>query len=93
MRLTFKELKDEIAKIVPKSIEYSVGLEAGNISIVTTEPEKFGGGDGLVGKIAKKIKRKIKIRPDPSLVKPEEEAKAAIESIIPEEAEISEYLF
>ena len=27
MRLTFKELKDEIAKIVPKSIEYSVGLK------------------------------------------------------------------
>ena len=93
MRLTFKELKDEIAKIVPKSIEYSVGLEAGNISIVTTEPEKFGGGDGLVGKIAKKIKRKIKIRPDPSLVKPEDEAKAAIESIIPEEAEISNIYF
>ena len=53
MRLTFKELKDEIAKIVPKSIDYKVGLEAGNIAIITNEPEKFGGGDGLVGKIAK----------------------------------------
>ena len=76
MRLTFKELKDEISKIVPKSIEYKVDLEAGNIAIVTTEPEKFGGGDGLVGKIAKKVKRKIKIRPDPSIVKPEQEAKS-----------------
>ena len=55
MRLTFKELKDEIAKIVPKSIDYRVDLEAGNIAIVTPVPEKFGGGDGLVGKIAKKI--------------------------------------
>ena len=54
MRLTFKELKDEIAKIVPKSIDYRVDLEAGNIAIVTPVPEKFGGGDGLVGKIAKK---------------------------------------
>ena len=61
MRLTFKELKDEISKIVPKSIDYKVDLEAGNIAIVTNEPEKFGGGDGLVGKIAKKIKRKIKL--------------------------------
>ena len=78
MRLTFKELKDEIAKIVPKSIEYRVDLEAGNIAIVTPVPEKFGGGDGLVGKIAKKIKRKIKIRPDPSIVKPELEAKSLI---------------
>ena len=48
MRLTFKELKDEISKIVPKSIDYRVDLEAGNIAIVTNEPEKFGGGDGLV---------------------------------------------
>ncbi|MBL6896473.1 MAG: beta-CASP ribonuclease aCPSF1 [Candidatus Poseidoniaceae archaeon] len=93
MRLTFKELKDEIIKIVPKSIEYKVDLEAGNIAIVTNEPEKFGGGDGLVGKIAKKIKRKIKIRPDPSIVKSELDAKSIIESIIPAEAEISHIYF
>ena len=93
MRLTFKELKDEISKIVPKSIDYRVDLEAGNIAIVTNEPQKFGGGDGLVGKIAKKIKRKIKIRPDLSIVKSEQEAKSIIESIIPAEAEISHIYF
>ncbi len=93
MRLTFKELKDEIAKIVPKSIDYKVGLEAGDIAIVTDVPQEFGGGDGLVGKIAKKIKRRIKIRPDPSIIKPEQEAKSIIESIIPEEAEISQIYF
>ena len=93
MRLTFKELKDEIAKIVPKSINYKVGLEAGDIAIVTDVPKEFGGGDGLVGKIAKKIKRRIKIRPDPSIIKPEQEAKSIIESIVPEEAEISQIYF
>jgi KH/beta-lactamase-domain protein len=93
VRLTFKELKDEITKIVPKSIEYKVDLEGGNIAIVTNEPEKFGGGDGLVGKIAKKIKRKIKIRPDPSIVKSELDAKSIIESVIPAEAEISHIYF
>ena len=93
MRLTFKELKDEIAKIVPKSIDYKVSLEAGDIAIVTDVPQEFGGGDGLVGKIAKKIKRRIKIRPDPSIIKPEQEAKSIIESVIPEEAEISQIYF
>ena len=93
MRLTFEELKDEIAKIVTKSINYKVGLEAGDIAIVTDVPKEFGGGDGLVGKIAKKIKRRIKIRPDPSIVKPEQEARSTIESIIPEEAEISQIYF
>ncbi len=93
MRLTFKELKDEIAKIVPKSINYKVGLEAGDIAIVTDVPKEFGGGDGLVGKIAKKIKRRIKIRPDPSIIKHEKESKTIIESIIPEEAEITQIYF
>ena len=57
MRLSFKEMKDAIAKIVPKEIEYEVDLEAGDIAIITPTPDSFGGGEGLVGKIAKKIKR------------------------------------
>jgi len=93
VRLTFKELKDEIAKIVPKSINYTVELEAGNIAIMTAEPQKFGGGDGLVGKIAKKIRRKIKIRPDPSILFSEVDAKSSIESIIPKDAEITQIYF
>ena len=56
MRITFKELKDQIAKVVPKDIPYTVELEAGNIAIVTPVPAKFGGGDGLIGKIAKRVK-------------------------------------
>ena len=56
MRLSFKEMKDAIAKIVPKDIKYDVDLEAGDIAIVTPTPDLFGGGEGLVGKIAKKIK-------------------------------------
>ena len=55
MRLSFKEMKDAIAKIVPKDIQYDVDWEAGDISIGTPTPDAFGGGDGLVGKIAKKI--------------------------------------
>ena len=59
MRLSFKEMKEEIATVVPKGIEYDVDLEAGDIAIITPTPEKFGGGDGLIGQIAKKIKRRI----------------------------------
>ncbi len=34
MRLTFKEIRDEIVKIVPKDIDYQVTLEAASIAIV-----------------------------------------------------------
>ena len=93
MRLTFKELKDQIAKVVPKDIPYTVELEAGNIAIVTPVPAKFGGGEGLIGKIAKRVKRKIVLRPDESIMKSEEEAKKLIHEIVPEEAEISNLYF
>ena len=73
MRYSFKEMKDEIAKIVPKSIEYEVDLEAGDIAIVTPTPDAFGGGDGLVGKIAKSIKRRIVVRPHKSIMKDQKE--------------------
>ena len=55
MRLTFKEIKDEISKIVPRNIEYNVDLEAGDIAIFTKDFEPFVSNEGLAGKISKKI--------------------------------------
>ena len=62
MQMTYRELKDEIAKIIPRNIEYEVDLEAGNIAIITTNMKPFTGQDGLIGKIARRIKRKIVLR-------------------------------
>ena len=39
MRLTFKEIKDEISKIVPRNIDYSVDLEAGSSSLYFDQPQ------------------------------------------------------
>ena len=93
MRLTFKEIRDQIGKITPKDIEYEVSLEAASIAIVTKTPEKFGGGDGLVGKIAKTVKRRVVIRPDPSIMLSENDALDILNEIIPAEAEITDTWF
>ena len=53
MQMTYRELKDEIAKIIPRNIEYEVDLEAGNIAIITQNMKPFTGQDGLIGKIAR----------------------------------------
>jgi predicted metal-dependent RNase len=68
MRLTFKEIKDEISKIVPRGIEYKADLEAGDIAIFTNEIDKFVGSEGLAGKISKKIKRRVVMRPNAEIV-------------------------
>jgi len=59
MRLTFKELKDEVQKIVPKDIPYTVELEAGNIALVTPEPNRILATDGLLAKISHKVKQRL----------------------------------
>ena len=74
MRLTFKEIKDEISKIVPRDIEYNVDLESGDIAIFTKDFEPFTSNDGLAGKISKKIKRRIVMRPEPDMVMDKDDA-------------------
>jgi len=93
MRFSFKEMKDEISKIVPKSIEYDVDLEAGDIAIITPTPDEFGGGDGLVGKIAKAIKRRIVVRPHKSIMKDQKETEIFIRDLLKDSSEIDSIYF
>lgn len=93
MRLSFKELKDQVEKIVPRDIPYTVELEAGNIALVTPEPNRILATDGLLAKIAHKVKRKIVLRPDPSIMKSEEDATKIVREIIPESADITQIYF
>ena len=93
MRLGFKEMKDAIAKIVPKDIQYDVDLEAGDIAIITPTPDAFGGGEGLVGQIAKKIKRRIVLRPHASIMKDEAETEEFIRNLIEDVAGIDSIYF
>ena len=93
MRLSFKELKDQVEKIVPRDIPYTVELEAGNIALVTPEPNRILATDGLLAKIAHKVKRKIVLRPDSSIMKSEEEATKIVREVIPETADITQIYF
>ena len=64
MRLTLRELKKKISKMIPDDVDYEVDLEAGSIAIITKQPEAFGGGgDNLTVRIAKTITRRVVIRP------------------------------
>ncbi|MFQ3317141.1 MAG: beta-CASP ribonuclease aCPSF1 [Candidatus Poseidoniales archaeon] len=93
MRLTFKELKEQVEKIVPKDIPYTIELEAGNIALVTPEPNRILATDGLLAKISHKVKRKIVLRPDVSIMKSEEDATKIVREIIPESAAINQIYF
>ena len=92
MRLTLKEIKDKITKLVPRGIKYEVDLEAASIAIITKEPARFQ-EDGLTGRISKEIKRRVEIRPDPSLLLSIEDSTDAIRNIIPSDALVQNIWF
>ncbi|MDA0925571.1 MAG: hypothetical protein O3C36_02900, partial [archaeon] len=93
MQMTYRELKDEIAKIIPRSIEYELDLEAGNIAIITSEVSAFTGQNGLIGKISKRVKRKIVLRTPLESMMDMDDARSHIEAILPEDAEVTEMYF
>jgi hypothetical protein len=93
MRQTFKQMKDEIAKIIPETVDYSVDLEAGDIVIVTTMLDRFTGSEGFLGTISKTIKKKVILRPDESIMLSEEETTKIIKEIISEDVEIRQIYF
>ena len=84
LRLTYKEIKQKIAKMVPNEIDHEVDLEAASIAIITKSPSRFTGG--LVAEIAKAVKRRVVIRPHPSIMMSESDARDVINEIIPNEA-------
>jgi len=86
MRLSLTEIKKRISKIISNDIEYDVDLEAGSISIITKQPSAFiGSGDSLTVQIAKSIKRRVVIRPHPSILSDESAIHQAITKFIPSE--------
>ena len=69
MRMTLAEIKNKAKDIIPDGIPYTVDLEAGTISIITPTPDAFAEqSNSLTVKLAKAVRRRIVIRPDPSIL-------------------------
>ena len=86
VRLTLAEIKKSAARIIPDGIQYEIALEAGTIAVITHTPKAFSGNDNLTVKLAKAVRRRIVVRPDPSILMSELEVGDAIREIIPESA-------
>ncbi|MCD6383280.1 MAG: beta-CASP ribonuclease aCPSF1 [Thermoplasmata archaeon] len=88
------KLRKQIMELVPKGVEITdVDVEGPVVVIKTKDIENFSQDSNLVRKLAQGLKRRVSIRPDPSLVKSVEEAQAIIEEIIPPEAEVTDIHF
>ncbi len=80
-------------KLYPDNKITDIDYEGPTIVVYTKDPELFARRDDLARQIAQDIRRRIAIRPDPSILTPEESAKEQIAKIIPEKAGLEDIYF
>jgi len=85
-------LKTIIKELPPKVID-SANFEGANIVVYTSSKEFFLSGETKIREVVDKIKKRIELRADKSLLFNQEKAKEVIKNIIPKEAEIQDILF
>ena len=89
-----KDVKKLIKTIVPPTIEITnIELEGPDIAVYTKNIEEFADNNDIVRQLAQGLRRRVAIRPDPSLLIDTETAEKDIRKIIPEEAEITDIYF
>ena len=88
------DLRDEVRRNLKGNIDVSeVEFEGADLAIYTREPKKFADNGDLVRNLAKKLRTRVVIRPDPSVLMEQDETIEKIKYIVPTDANISNYYF
>ncbi|MCX8147501.1 MAG: MBL fold metallo-hydrolase, partial [Candidatus Woesearchaeota archaeon] len=69
------------------------GFEGANIMFYTKDKDFFLNNNGLIKGIVDKFKKRVELRPDPSITMDEEKAEKIIKEIIPSEAGVTNVIF
>lgn len=85
---------DDIKEELPKNAQITdVSFEGSEIILYTENRDFFRNSTDLIKKIVSKVKKRIEVRSDPSVLKDEETTKEMIREIVPEEAGIRDIYF
>ncbi|MFH1682380.1 MAG: beta-CASP ribonuclease aCPSF1 [Candidatus Woesearchaeota archaeon] len=87
------DILKEIIKVLPDGKISEATYEAANIVLYTKDKDYFLDNQGTIKKAVDEFKKRIEVRPDPSVCMSLEEAEKVIRKIIPKEVEISEIIF
>ncbi len=90
----YKDIIKKVNEIVPVECEVTKAEPEGLSTVVYLKNIRaFYANDRLIKELAGALKKKVTIRVDPSALKPLDEAKKLVSSIIPVEAEIKNIMF
>ncbi|MBI2651047.1 beta-CASP ribonuclease aCPSF1 [Candidatus Woesearchaeota archaeon] len=87
------EIIKEILKNLPNDKISEANFEAANIVLYTKDKDFFLNNNGVIKKIVDSIKKRVELRPDPSITMGMEETEKEIRQIIPEEAGLDQIIF
>jgi KH/beta-lactamase-domain protein len=91
--ILLSQILKEIMKHLPDGKISDAGFEGANIVLYTKDKEFFLDNKGIIKGIVDMIKKRIELRPDPSICMELEEAEKTIRSLVPEEAGLSDVIF
>src|SRR3989344_780 len=84
----------EVLKEIPSNVDISDTLfEGANIVVYTKTKDFFLNSNGVIKKIVDSIKKRVELRPDPSMTMGIEKAEEQIRKLIPEDAGLSQVIF
>ncbi|MFQ6054385.1 MAG: beta-CASP ribonuclease aCPSF1 [Methanosarcinales archaeon] len=88
------ELKQKVRENLPKGVTISdVEFEGPELVIYTEEPRKFANNGEIVRSLAKDLRKRIVVRPDPKMLLDPAKAIKKINEIIPEDAGVKDHYF
>lgn len=89
-----QEISEEIDKRVPEGTEITdIEFEGAVLVIYTKQPENFARDGNLVKNLAKSLRKRVSVRPDPSVLADPEEGEDGIRDIVPDDADITDLFF
>ena len=89
-----ENLKSTIEQEVPNDVSVTdVKYEGPELVVYTRDPKRFAGDGDLIRRLASKLRKRITVRPDPTVLSPPGEAEAAVREVIPEEAGVTDLDF
>ncbi|WP_010477532.1 beta-CASP ribonuclease aCPSF1 [Thermococcus zilligii] len=89
-----KDIRAVIEQMVPKEARVTeVEFEGPELVIYVKNPEAIMKDGDLIKNLAKVLKKRISVRPDPDILLPPEKAEEMIRQIVPPEAEITNISF
>ena len=83
-----KNIKDELPKVITDA-----EFEGANIVLYTEDKDFFKNGESKVKEVVDKIKKRIELRSERTILLSEEETDKTIRALVPEEAEITSIIF